>query len=146
MEPGILWLCAEQESYLLVDVCSRAVSMYIFCSAWKYPRVDVVGGVSFGFARYYCSQCGKLFECEFCCLKHRRKVNALCLLYKIYHTVDHFMDEYLKHFVAVRNTRAPAALGELVLVIPSCRIDQFNPCCVTAYCCSSMELASVRRV
>ena len=41
-------------------------------------------------------------EDELCCLAHRRKLSALSLL-----------DEYLNHFVAVRNTRASAVLGEL---------------------------------
>ena len=36
------------------------------------------------------------------------------------------MNEYLSHFVAACNTGASAALGELGLVIPSCRADQFN--------------------
>ena len=27
--------CAKQESYLIVHVCSRAVSMHMFCSAWS---------------------------------------------------------------------------------------------------------------
>ena len=36
------------------------------------------------------------------------------------------MNEYLNNFVAARNTRASAALGELALVIPRCRIDQFS--------------------
>ena len=36
------------------------------------------------------------------------------------------MNEYLNHFVADSNTRALAALGELVLVNPRCRIDSFS--------------------
>ena len=36
------------------------------------------------------------------------------------------MDEYLNDFVAARNTGASAALGELLLVIPICRTDQFS--------------------
>ena len=36
------------------------------------------------------------------------------------------MNEYLNYFVAARNTRASAALGELVLVIRRFRIDQFS--------------------
>ena len=63
--------------------------------------------------------CGKV-----CSLDHRREVSALCLLYKIYHIADHPMNEYLKHFVAVRNARASAAQGELALLIPRCRTDQ----------------------
>ena len=41
--------------------------------------------------------------------------------------VDHPMNEYLKHLDATRNTRASAAVGELALVIPFCRTDQFSP-------------------
>ena len=40
-------------------------------------------------------------------------VSALSLLYKIFLRADHFLHEYLHHFIAARNTRASAALGEL---------------------------------
>ena len=50
----------------------------------------------------------------------------MCLLYKIYHRVGHPMKKYLNSFVAARNTMASAALGELALVIPRCRADQFS--------------------
>ena len=36
------------------------------------------------------------------------------------------MREYLHHFVAVRNTRAAAALSYLALLIPRCRTDKFS--------------------
>ena len=62
---------------------------------------------------------------ELCCLGHRREVSTLCLLYEIYHRAGHPMHGYQHHFFAARNTRAPAALCELVLVIPRCRTDQF---------------------
>ena len=68
----------------------------------------------------------KLCEDELCCLGHRRKVNGLCLLYEIYHRVDHPMNEYLNHFVAAQNTRVSVALGELALLILRCRIYQFG--------------------
>ena len=68
----------------------------------------------------------RLCEGELCSLGHRRKVSALYLLYKIYHRVDHLMNEYRKHLVAARNTRGSAALGELVFVIPHSRTDQFS--------------------
>ena len=43
--------CAEQESYFIVHVCSRAVSMRMFCPAWSIvPRVNVVSWISFVFA------------------------------------------------------------------------------------------------
>ena len=41
-----------------------------------------------------------------------RLVSVLYFLYKIYHRGDHPINEYLKHFVATRNTRASAALGD----------------------------------
>ena len=63
---------------------------------------------------------------ELCYLGHRRKVYTLCLLYKIYHRVEHPMNEYLNHLVADYNTRSSAALGELAFVIPRCRTDQFR--------------------
>ena len=50
----------------------------------------------------------------------------MCLLCKIYHRVDYPLHEYLHHFVAARTTKVSAALGELALVIPRCRIDQFR--------------------
>ena len=59
-------------------------------------------------------------------LGHRRKDSALYFHYKIYHRPDHPLREYLLHFVAARNTGAPAALCELTLVISRCRTDQFN--------------------
>ena len=67
----------------------------------------------------------RLCEGELSCLAHRRKVRALCLLYKIYH-VDHHMNGYLNDFVATRNTRASASQGEFALVLPRCRTDQFS--------------------
>ena len=63
---------------------------------------------------------------ELCCLGHRRKVSAVGLLYKIYHRVDHPMTQYLKHYVAARNTKASAARSELAVLIPRCRTDQFS--------------------
>ena len=44
----------------------------------------------------------------------------------IYHRVIHLLNKYLKHFVVTRNTRTSAALGEMVLMIPGCRTDQFS--------------------
>ena len=55
---------------------------------------------------------------------NKRVVRALCLLYNIYHWVDHPINMYLNHFVADRNIRL-TALSELALVIPHCRTDQF---------------------
>ena len=49
-------------------------------------------------------------------LGHRKKVNALCLLYEIYHRAGHSTKDYLNHFFAKRNTRASAALDELTVM------------------------------
>ena len=68
----------------------------------------------------------KLCEGEFCCLEHRRKVSALCLLCKIYHRTDHPLHENLHYFVAALNSRALAALGDLALVMPRCRTDKLR--------------------
>ena len=67
-----------------------------------------------------------LCERELCCLGHRRKASALCLLNEIYHRADHRLHVYLHHFVAACNTRASAALCEVALVISRCRTNQFN--------------------
>ena len=61
----------------------------------------------------------RLCEDELCCLRHRRKVSALCLFYKVYHRANHSL-----HFVAACNTRDLAALYELALVIPRCNSNQ----------------------
>ena len=58
--------------------------------------------------------------------KHRRKVRALYLLYKIYHRADPIIHEYLYRFVAAHNIRASAALDELISMIPRCRSDKFR--------------------
>ena len=77
----------------------------------------------------------RLCEGELGCLAHRRKVSALCLLYKIYHKSDHPMNVYTSHFVAARNTRASSAIDELALVIPRCRTDQFTRSFLPAAVC-----------
>ena len=64
-------------------------------------------------------------EGELCCLEHRRKVCALCLVCNMYHRVDHLLHEYLHYFVIALNARGSAALCELALVILRCRIGQF---------------------
>ena len=87
----------------------------------------------------------RLCEGGFLYLAHGRKASALCLLCKIYHRVDHPMNGYLNHFVSARNTIASAALGELTLVIPRCRTDQFSLSFLPA-ASASVELAAVGRV
>ena len=89
--------------------------------------MDVAGGVSFGFTGLLFRSVERLCEGEPCCLGHRTKVSVLCLLYKIYHRVDHSANKYLNQFVAAHNTRASAALGfTTVTKCARCRTDQFN--------------------
>ena len=64
-----------------------------------------------------------------------QKEGLLCLLYKIYHRVDHSSNEYVNHFVAARNTKASPTLGELALVTPRCRTDQFSRSFLPAALC-----------
>ena len=54
------------------------------------------------------------------------KVIGLYFLYKIYHRVEHPLNEYLNHFLAARNIRASVALGKLALVVQRCRTDHFS--------------------
>ena len=86
----------------------------------------------------------RLCQGELCCLGHRRKISALCLLYEVHHRVDHPINEYLNHFVAGCNTRASAALGKLVLVIHRCKTDNSVGC--FSLLLFAVELAAVRRV
>ena len=103
--------------------------MHMCCANWSIVApVNVVGGVSFGLARFGVSFAVKKRLCEgaLCCFGHRKKVRALHLVYEVYHTMDHTVNEYLNYFIAARNTRASADLGDLALVIPRCRTDQFS--------------------
>ena len=68
----------------------------------------------------------RLYEGELYFLPHTKKVSALSLLYKIYHRLGNPINGYLNHFGSARNTRGSAALGELALVIPRYRTDQFR--------------------
>ena len=70
----------------------------------------------------------KLCEAVLCCLAHRRKISALCVLYKIYHRVGHSMNEYLNNFVVALNTRVSVALDKLALVILCCRAYHISTC------------------
>ena len=40
-----------------------------------------------------------LCEDELCCLRHRRKGSAFCLLYKIHHRADHSLHEYVQNLL-----------------------------------------------
>ena len=68
----------------------------------------------------------RLCEGELCCLEHRRKISAMCLLYKTHHSAGLPFHKYLQQFAAAYYTRVSAALCELALVIPSCKTDQFS--------------------
>ena len=59
----------------------------------------------------------RLCEGELCCVGHKRYVGVLCLLYDIYHRVDHPKNAFFNNFVTIRNTGASATPGELALVI-----------------------------
>ena len=102
--------------------------MHMFCSAWsivppcgcrRRSLIWICWIVLFTVRKSY-------VKAQLCCLGYRRKVSALYLLYEIYRRVVHPMNQYLNHFAAARNTRASTALGELALVIPRCRTDQFS--------------------
>ena len=60
------------------------------------------------------------------------RVSALCWLYKIYPRADNPLHAYLHHFVAARNTRTSDVRGELPLVIPRFKTDQFSLSCLPA--------------
>ena len=126
-QPGVWVSCAEQESNLIVHVCSKAVSMHVFFSleycapVWissAESHLDLPGSIV--------RSAERLCEDELCNVAHRRKASALYLLCKIYYRMNYSTNECLNHFVAARNTRALAALGELVLVISRRRTDQFS--------------------
>ena len=124
-QPGVWGSCTEKESYLIVHVCSRAVSRNVFC-----PALSIVltcgccrrSLIWFRWIVLFAVQKGCVTMSS-CSLAHRRKVRALCLLYRIYPRVDHSMNGYLDNFVAACNTRTSAALGELALVFLRCRIE-----------------------
>ena len=119
---------AEQEHYLLIMhvclymfLCTFVVQLGVLC-----PRVNVVCGLLVGVLDDIVRSAKRLCEGEISCLGHRRKVSALCWLYKIYHREEHPMNGYLNSFVANRNFRVSASLGKLALVILRCRTDQFS--------------------
>ena len=77
--------------------------------------MDVIGGVSLGVLESFGHSAERLCKDELCCLRQKRKVNAIFLLYKSYQRVNHPMNEYLNHFVVAHNTRASPALSDLAL-------------------------------
>ena len=127
-QPGVWGSCAEeQESYLIVRVCSRTFSVHM-----RYPPWSTV-------LPWGCHRCSLIWVCWIVLFIVRKDcvrlsfvvwgiegVGVICLLHKIYHRVDHHMNEYLNRFVAARNITTSATLGELALVIPWCKTDQFS--------------------
>ena len=68
--------------------------MHMFCPTWSIVPVWVSSAESHldlldGIVR----NDERLCEGELCCLGHRRKVSALCLLYKMYHIANHPLHE-----------------------------------------------------
>ena len=123
-------LCVVHRAGKLFD-CLR-VPKSIF-STYVLPHLEYCATVWMPSAESYLSlldsvvrSAETLCEDELCCLGHRKKVNALCLLCNIYHIADYPLHEYLPNFIAVCNTRASATLGELALGFPHCRTDQIS--------------------
>ena len=58
----------------------------------------------------------------------------------MYQRVEHPMKEYLNYFVTAHNTRTLAVLGELSLVIPRCRTDQFSRSSLPPACLCNLLL------
>ena len=73
----------------------------------------------------------------------QKKGNSLCLLYEIYHRVEHLINKYLSHFVAARNTRALPTQGELNLGWQ--KQPLINSAVVSASSRASVELAAVKQ-
>ena len=127
-QPGTLTSCDEQESYLIVHVCSRAV-----LNASVLPNMEYCDPVWMSSAKSHLSlldcivrSAERLREGKLCCLGHNEKGSALCLLCDIYHRAGHALHGYMYNFLAACNITASAALCELVLVIPRYRTDQFS--------------------
>ena len=80
----------------------------------------------------------KVVRGKFCCLEHRRKVGALCLLYEIYDRADQHLHQYLDQFVASHNTRASAAVA-----IPRYRNNQFSRSFCLLLCVCEIYLANL---
>ena len=115
--------CSKHEIFFIN--CSRVLQSCFAQSGVLCPRVNVFW-LAFEFAEYCCSQWGKMSESKLCCLEHRRKVNIWYWIYKIYHRADYPMHKSLHNFVAARNTKDSAALGELALVIQRRRTGIFS--------------------
>ena len=74
----------------------------------------------------------RLCEGKLCALEHRRKVSALCLLYKMYHRADLSMHEYLQYFILARNGAVlvhrgisfPSSMCQIILTITKIKISK----------------------
>ena len=111
--------------------------MYVFCPAWSIVppgamSLAVCWIVSFTVEKDFVGMSFVVWSTE------RRLVHCTCLLYKIYHIVNHSINKYLNFFVAARYTRASAAwLWDRTLQNVS--IQSVHSAC----CWLSVELAAV---
>ena len=92
--------CVPSKKVIWLFMCAQELFQWA-CFAQLgvlFSGVDAVGKVLFGLLDSIVHSVERLCEGELCCLGHRRKVGALCLLYKIYYGVDYSMNEYLNNF------------------------------------------------
>ena len=69
--------------------------MHMYCPTWStVPHLSLLYNAG--------RSAERLCEGELCCVEHRRKVNALCLLYKIYHRADHPLHEYFIYIILLQ--------------------------------------------
>ena len=80
--------------------------MHMFCPVWSIELPVWMSSTEshLGLLDSIVRSAERLCEGGLCCLRHRRNVSTLWLLYKIYNRIVHPMNEYLNHFVAARNT------------------------------------------
>ena len=128
MQPGVCVSCAGQESHLVVYVCSKAVSMHVLSSleysapVWMSSEESHLGLLN-----------SIVHSAERSSLGLGRKgMPCVCSIRLITEWITLWMSI---NFVAARNIRALAALGELALVIPHCITDQFRQLFLIAAAC-----------
>ena len=112
-QPAVLVSCAEHGSYLIVHVCSTAVSTRMFCPAWTIvpPCVCRLRNLIWvcWIVLFAVRKGPKVLWGWALLFGGQKKASAMCLLYKTYHRVDHPMNGHLQHVVATRITEASAA-------------------------------------
>ena len=116
---------AEEVTYLIVHMCSRAVLMHVLFSLEYYApyrcrrpsliwvRWIILLSIQKGCVRVSSVVWGR-----------KRSVPCVCFIRFITEWIALWMS--INHFVTARNTWASADLGELALVIPRCRTNAFN--------------------